>query len=512
MPVPIAVIMVTISCDESILSKRAFSTFRILPRKGRIAWVRRSRPCFAEPPAESPSTMYSSHFSGSRSWQSASLPGSDAESSAPLRRTVSRALRAAIRARAASATFAITRLALAGLRSQNSVSLRPTRSSTMPFASVLTSLPLRFPSNCAPGILTETTAVNPSRMSSPEGDSLISFQEPFSSPYFPTVRVSVLLKPIRCGPPSTVLMLFAKEKTFSSNPSIHCSATLTSEPSTSPRTEMGGSKSTVLFLFKSSTYATIPPSYLKSWLLSKRSSRIKMRSPGLRNASSRIRLESTSKLKSVASRTDAEPLEWMVSSMVLAWPASASSTELSTTSYTRWCSPSAPTPRMYMCGRLRTASSPSRTLMLSAEYSPGAGTGDGARFSCAVSKISPLGSTRNYHPKGPGSKAKRPLHHSENRTFSGAIRKRRPGASQTIRIATGGEIDELQRSLPARDLGERLLRMRTDLFQDLLAPAPDVRSQPCERLIEARQQIGRRILAQQLVASSQRPQVLAGVR
>ena len=47
----------------------------------------------------------------------------------------------------------------------------------------------------------------------------------------------------------------------------------------------------------------MPPSYLKSWLLLLRSSRIRMRRPGFRNASSRIRFESTSKLKSVASST-----------------------------------------------------------------------------------------------------------------------------------------------------------------------------------------------------------------
>ena len=35
----------------------------------------RSRPCLAEPPAQSPSTRNSSHLAGSRSWQSASLPG-----------------------------------------------------------------------------------------------------------------------------------------------------------------------------------------------------------------------------------------------------------------------------------------------------------------------------------------------------------------------------------------------------------------------------------------------------
>ena len=75
MPVPSAMISGRIFSLESTLSRRAFSTFSILPHRGRIAWNRRSRPCLAEPPAESPSTMYSSLRSGSRSWQSASLPG-----------------------------------------------------------------------------------------------------------------------------------------------------------------------------------------------------------------------------------------------------------------------------------------------------------------------------------------------------------------------------------------------------------------------------------------------------
>ena len=50
-PQPIAAMIVRISSWPSILSKRAFSTFRILPRSGRIAWNCRLRPCFAEPPA-----------------------------------------------------------------------------------------------------------------------------------------------------------------------------------------------------------------------------------------------------------------------------------------------------------------------------------------------------------------------------------------------------------------------------------------------------------------------------
>src|SRR5246127_3065630 len=75
MPVPSAVISVPICSDDSILSKRARSTLRILPRNGRIAWNSRLRPCLALPPAESPSTMKSSDFAGSFSWQSASFPG-----------------------------------------------------------------------------------------------------------------------------------------------------------------------------------------------------------------------------------------------------------------------------------------------------------------------------------------------------------------------------------------------------------------------------------------------------
>ncbi len=64
MPVPRAVMMFLISSFSSTRSSRAFSTLRILPRSGRIAWKCRSRACLAEPPAESPSTRYSSHSAG----------------------------------------------------------------------------------------------------------------------------------------------------------------------------------------------------------------------------------------------------------------------------------------------------------------------------------------------------------------------------------------------------------------------------------------------------------------
>ena len=51
------------------------SELRILPRRGSTAWVRLLRPCLAEPPARSPSTMNSSDSSRSVDLQSASLPG-----------------------------------------------------------------------------------------------------------------------------------------------------------------------------------------------------------------------------------------------------------------------------------------------------------------------------------------------------------------------------------------------------------------------------------------------------
>ena len=66
------------------------------------------------------------------------------------------------------------------------------------------------------------------------------------------------------------------------------------------------------------------------------------------------------------SSTDTELSVWMVSTISSQKPASASSTALSTTSNTMWCRPvpSEVSP-MYMPGRLRTASRPFRTLMLS---------------------------------------------------------------------------------------------------------------------------------------------------
>src|SRR6185312_12794561 len=141
--------------EDSILSKRAFSTLRILPFSGSTAWVLRLRPCLAEPPAESPSNRNSSHSAGSFSWQSASLPGRPAMSSAPLRRVISRALRAASRARAASTTLEAIALASFGCSSRNSPSFSLTACSTAVLTSEETSLSLVCEENFGSGTLTD---------------------------------------------------------------------------------------------------------------------------------------------------------------------------------------------------------------------------------------------------------------------------------------------------------------------------------------------------------------------
>ncbi len=62
---------------------------------------------------------------------------------------------------------------------------------------------------------------------------------------------------------------------------------------------------------------------------------------------------------------DASSCRWRGSSRRFAWhaPAMASSTELSTSSRMRWCSPEGPVEPMYMPGRTLTGSRPSRTVM-----------------------------------------------------------------------------------------------------------------------------------------------------
>ena len=190
---------------------RAFSTLRILPRIGRIAWIRGSRPWRAEPPAESPSTMKTSHSSGLVDWQSLSLPGRPPPPSSPLReRARSRALRAAIRAEAAACALRTMSLPSAGFFSSQSPSWSLTIRCTKPLASVLPSLVLVWPSNCGLASLIEMIAVRPSRMSSPETRSSRFLIRPHSSPQLLTSEVSEARKPSSWVPPSWVLIVLAK--------------------------------------------------------------------------------------------------------------------------------------------------------------------------------------------------------------------------------------------------------------------------------------------------------------
>jgi hypothetical protein len=113
-------------------------------------------------------------------------------------------------------------------------------------------------------------------------------------------RVSACRKPVRCVPPSCVLMLFTKEKTVSWYESLYCSATSTWTPSFSPSISTGFACSGVLFRFRCCTKETIPPLYWKSCDLSLRSSRIEILRPAFRNDNSRNLCERMSKENSVS--------------------------------------------------------------------------------------------------------------------------------------------------------------------------------------------------------------------
>ncbi len=98
-------------------------------------------------------------------------------SSADLRRVSSRALRAASRAAAASATLPITVLASAGCSSSHCCSLSLTPFSTTGRTSDETSLSLVWEENFGSGTFTDSTQVRPSRVSSPRQLHLLALQD-----------------------------------------------------------------------------------------------------------------------------------------------------------------------------------------------------------------------------------------------------------------------------------------------------------------------------------------------
>ena len=214
------VISAPIVSDPSILSKRTRSTFKIFPRNGSIAWVLRSRPCFAVPPAESPSTINSSHFAGSFSEQFANFPGNPPNSGPVFLRDNSRALRAASRAVAASIILSTINFAIAGFSSRYSYNKSYTVFSTNGLTSDETNLSLVCDPNFGSGIFTLIILVKPSRKSSP--DRLMSFFVDFSPIYLLIARVSPARNPARCVPPSRFGILFVKHNDVSVYAVVHC--------------------------------------------------------------------------------------------------------------------------------------------------------------------------------------------------------------------------------------------------------------------------------------------------
>ena len=92
-------------------------------------------------------------------------------------------------------------------------------------ASVLPSLPLVWPSNCGSASLTDTIAVRPSRMSSPDRFGCFSLRIPQSRANLFIIVVSAARNPSSWVPPPTVLMVLANVYTDSLKPWFHCSAT-----------------------------------------------------------------------------------------------------------------------------------------------------------------------------------------------------------------------------------------------------------------------------------------------
>ena len=145
----------------------ALAVFNTLPRNGRIAWNLRSRPCLAEPPAESPSTRYNSFFLGFLDCAGVNLPESKPLSFLfflPLRDS-SRALRAASLASRALMALRTRFEAISPFSKRKYVNFSETIPSTIGRANGLPSLSLVCPSNCkcSSGTRIESTADKPSR-------------------------------------------------------------------------------------------------------------------------------------------------------------------------------------------------------------------------------------------------------------------------------------------------------------------------------------------------------------
>ena len=161
-----------------------------------------SRPCLAEPPAESPSTINNSEFDGSFSWQSANFPGSDDVSNTFFLLVSSLAFLAASLALAASIIFETSFFASPGVCSNQALNCSDIIFSTTGLTSDETSLSLVWDENLGSGTFTDSTHVMPSLASSPEMVILPFLATATVFEYPTNERVNADRKPCKCVPPS----------------------------------------------------------------------------------------------------------------------------------------------------------------------------------------------------------------------------------------------------------------------------------------------------------------------
>ena len=135
---------------------------------------------------------------------------------------MSRALRAASRARAASTILPHKIFASAGRSCRYALKASATISSTGPRTSLETNLSLVWLENFGSGTLTDSTQAKPSRISSPEISTFAFFATSCSSMYLLITRVIAARRPVRWVPPSRWGMLLVKQRTCSLKLSFHC--------------------------------------------------------------------------------------------------------------------------------------------------------------------------------------------------------------------------------------------------------------------------------------------------
>ena len=157
----------------------AFSTFKILPRMGRIAWYIRFRAVLALPPAESPSTIKISHSPAFRLSQLASFPLESKENFCFTSRLVF-ARSSVFRILAAFSAHPITFFSVSRFLSKNRITSSVVTLAVARVASGLSSFVLVCPSNRGEGCLMDTTAVMPFRTSAPIKFESFSFKIPSS--------------------------------------------------------------------------------------------------------------------------------------------------------------------------------------------------------------------------------------------------------------------------------------------------------------------------------------------